>query len=128
MNIELPLTVGAALTLVGAAAFAAIAAMWLKKYLPDWRLTGLLVLAIAEAFTFTAQFIAAKGRPDGAQLFSAFLVGLGGATLAVFGYEQVANLLGLVGIGKRSDGALKEGALSSVKEMMASAGQAKLGK
>lgn len=107
MQIELPLNATSALTLVGATALAMLFSQWLKKYLGDWRFTGLLTLALAEGASLGALLVVAKGRPDGEAWFAAALIGFLGASVAVFGYEQLANFLGFVGIGPRSNKALR---------------------
>ena len=90
MGIDFPITGEALLTVLGSAAFSVLISMWLKHYLADWRYTNLFVLGIAELFAVTARL----------------LVGMIGATLATFGYETVTNLLGLAGVGRRSDTAI----------------------
>lgn len=102
MGIEFPIDVGALLTIAGAAVFASVVGQWLKSYLSEWRYTNLLVLALAEIAAVTAQCIAMDWVPTGAGIYSAVLIGLFGATLATFGYETVANLLGKAGIGQRA--------------------------
>jgi hypothetical protein len=102
MGIEFPIDVGALLTIAGAAVFASVVGQWLKSYLSEWRYTNLLVLALAEIAAVTAQFIAAAWHPSAQAVYAAVLIGLFGATLATFGYETVANLLGKAGIGKRA--------------------------
>ena len=103
MGIEFPVTVGAILTVGGAAIFAALVAQWLKSYLADWRYTTLLVLAIALVVAVMAQCIATGWRPNSEAIFVAVLIGFFGATLAVYGYETVLNLLGKAGVGPRKD-------------------------
>ena len=105
MGIDFPITGEALLTVLGSAAFAVVISMWLKHYLADWRFTNLLVLGISELFAVAARLIVG-GPVDGPGILGAVLVGLAGATLATYGYETVTNLLGLAGIGRRSDTAL----------------------
>ena len=106
MGIDFPITVGAFLTIAGSALFAGLVAQWLKAYLPDWRYTNVLVLVLAVAAAEVAQCIASAWQPTGASLFEAFLLGFFGASLATWGFETIANLLGKLGYGKRSDAAL----------------------
>ena len=105
MGIDFPITGEALLTVLGSAAFAVVVSMWLKHYLADWRFTNLLVLGISELFAVAARLIVG-GPVDGPGILGAVLVGLAGATLATYGYATVTNLLGLAGIGRRSDTAL----------------------
>ncbi len=123
MVIEFPITPDGALTLFGAATFAAIAGMWLKNYLADWRWTNLLILLIGELVTCGAQLINTLGQPTAAQMFTAVAVGFFGASVATFGWETVSNILGLIGVGKRSDVALDRQALERAQAYMAKAGQ-----
>lgn len=101
MGIEFPVTVGAILTVGGVAMFAALVGQWLKSYLAEWRYTTLLVLGLALIAAIIAQCIATDWRPSSEALFVAVLIGFFGATLAVYGYETVVNLLGKAGVGPR---------------------------
>jgi multisubunit Na+/H+ antiporter MnhB subunit len=106
MGIEFPINAAAVLTIAGAAILTALLGLWLKHYLPDWRFTNLLVLALAIVLVMLAQCVVTQWRPSGEALYAAFLVALAAASLATFGYETIVNALGLAGIGKRSDKAL----------------------
>lgn len=103
MKIEFAISADALLTVTGAATFAVILTLWTKHYLSDWRYTPLLVLGITEAVTMLAQVIVSLGRITGEGMLAAALMGFIGATLAVYGYEAVANALGLAGVGPRSE-------------------------
>jgi glucan phosphoethanolaminetransferase (alkaline phosphatase superfamily) len=87
------------LTVAGAAAVCVVLTQWLKQYLPDWRFTNLLALALT---TVLAEIAAALSGPFSAQsAFAAFVTALAGASLATFGYETIINLLGFAGMGPR---------------------------
>jgi hypothetical protein len=92
-----PLDPGGLLNPVAAAALAALLAQWLKMYLPEWRLTNLLVLALAIACQLAATWVAGSHDWWGA-VWAGFL----GASIATFGYEAVMNLLGLARAGTRA--------------------------
>lgn len=115
MGIEFPITVSAMLTVAGAAIFAGIVALWLKEHLPDWRWTNLAVLGLAEIAALVAQLIASSGRPTAEAIYSAFLIGLFGASLATWGYEGISNVLGKLGVGSRSPAALMADAIVKLR-------------
>lgn len=123
MTIEFPLTPESGLSILGAATFASLVGLWLKQFLNEWRYTPLLILLIAELAANGAQLINTMGQPRAADMYTAVMLGFFGATLAVFGYEVISNLLGLAGIGKRSDVALDRQALARAQEYMRKAGQ-----
>lgn len=114
MGIEFPVTATALLTVAGAALFVALAGLWLKHYLPDWRYTNLLVLALAIIAVMLAQCVVTQWRPSGEALFSAFLVALFAASLATFGYETIVNTLGKMGMGPRSEQAQVDQAVQTL--------------
>ncbi|MGQ9683416.1 MAG: hypothetical protein ACUVX9_12820 [Anaerolineae bacterium] len=91
-----PLDPDGLLNPAAAAAIAALAAQWLKAYLPEWRYTNLLVLLLAVAVQ-----LAAAAFSGGEDWWRAFWCGLLGASIATFGYETVLNLLGVAGAGPR---------------------------
>ena len=112
--IEFPITSEALLTLFGAVIVAIIAGLWLKRYLPDWRYTPLVVLACTELVLLLVLFATTGWRPGSEQLVSVALMALFGASLETFGYETIANSLGLAGVGHRSDMAQLERARETV--------------
>lgn len=112
--IEFPITSEALLTLFGAVIVAIIAGLWLKRYLPDWRYTPLVVLACTELVLLLVLFATTGWRPGSEQLVSVALMALFGASLETFGYEAVVNALGLAGFGHRSDMAQLERARETV--------------
>ena len=112
--IEFPITSEALLTLFGAVIVAIIAGLWLKRYLPDWRYTPLVVLACTELVLLLVLFATTGWRPGSEQLVSVALMALFGASLETFGYETIANSLGLAGVGHRSDMAQLERARERV--------------
>lgn len=103
MDIEFPINAQTLSTIMGIAITGSVLALWFKRYLPDWRWTPLAVLGLCLSLAFLAQCIIADWQPTGSQLLSAGLIGLFGASLAVFGYEGISNALGLVGLGPRSE-------------------------
>ena len=112
--IEFPITSEALLTLFGAVIVAIIAGLWLKRYLPDWRYTPLVVLACTELVLLLVLFATTGWRPGSEQLVSVALMALFGASLETFGYEAIVNALGLAGFGHRSDMAQLERARERV--------------
>jgi len=112
--IEFPVTSEALLTLFGGVIVAIIAGLWLKRYLPDWRYTPLVVLACTELVLLLVLFATTGWRPGSEQLVSVALMALFGASLETFGYEAVVNALGLAGFGHRSDMAQLERARETV--------------
>jgi len=112
--IEFPVTSEALLTLFGGVIVAIIAGLWLKRYLPDWRYTPLVVLACTELVLLLVLFATTGWRPGSEQLVSVALMALFGASLETFGYEAIVNALGLAGFGHRSDMAQLERARERV--------------
>jgi len=112
--IEFPISSEALLTLFGAVIVAIIAGLWLKRYLPDWRYTPLVVLACTELVLLLVLFATTGWRPGSEQLVSVALMALFGASLETFGYEAIVNALGLAGFGHRSDMAQLERARETV--------------
>ncbi len=91
-----PLDPGGLLNPAAAAALAGLLAQWLKSYLPEWRYTNLLVLALAVACE-----LAAAALTGGGDWWGAAWAGFLGASIATWGYETVQNLCGLGGLGTR---------------------------
>lgn len=98
---DYPITVAAFLTVAGVALFGSALAQWFKMYLPDWKWTQLLVLALCILAAGLAGFINAAWHPGADAVFNAVQVGFWGAVLATFGYEMVQNWRGLIGGGPR---------------------------
>lgn len=92
-----PLDPAGFLSPVAAAALAGLLAQWLKVYLPEWRYTNLLVLALAVGAELVATWVAGTHN-----WWGAVWVGFLGASLATFGYETVRNLAGAAGFGPRA--------------------------
>lgn len=103
--IDFPITSETLLTLFGAVIVAVIAGLWLKRYLPDWRYTPVMVLVCTVLVLLLVLFATTAWRPDSERLVSVMLMALFGASLETFGYEAIVNALGLAGIGRRSDAA-----------------------
>lgn len=94
---DFPITPEAVGTLVGAAFMAGILTQWLKKYLGDWRWTQLLVLVLSIALQLGATVYSRRFDWWGACMW-----GFLGASITAFGYEAIANLLGIFGAGSRA--------------------------
>ena len=74
-----------------------------------------MVLGLAVGMVLLAQCVATQWRPNGEALYSAGLIGLVAASLATFGYETIANTLGKMGLGPRSEEAQAEQARETVE-------------
>jgi hypothetical protein len=95
--IGVPLTPEGFLDVRVAALVCLLATQWLKRYLPDWRPTNLLALAITVLVEVLSAALAGRGA-----WFSAAWAGVVGASLATFGYEALTNLAGWAGVGPRA--------------------------
>jgi len=97
-----PITAGTVRTVAGSAVLCVLFTQLIKVQLPDWRWTNLLAWGI----TFTVVQIAgvwfAVELTLAERIYNGFLVSVGGVSLATFGYETLMNLLGLAGVGPRS--------------------------
>jgi hypothetical protein len=91
-----PLDPSGLLDPTAAALLAGLLAQWLKAYLPNWRYTNLLVLALAVAAELAAAAL------TGQNWWSAGWAGFLGASVATFGYEAIQNLSGAAGLGARA--------------------------
>lgn len=94
---DFPLTPEAVATLVGAAFVAGLLTQWLKKYLGDWRYIPVVVLLFNIVIQLGA--IVALGSLD---WWGAVSRGFLGASISVFGYELINNLLGVFNLGSRA--------------------------
>ncbi len=103
--IEFPVTSEALLTLFGGVVVAAIAGLWLKHYLADWRFTPLFVLLCTELLLLLVLFAVSAWRPDAERIIQVAATALVAATLESWGYEAIVNILGKMGFGPRSDAA-----------------------
>jgi hypothetical protein len=117
MNIAFPVSPEAVLTVVGAAIVAALIAQWVKQYMGDTYWVPLIVLGLTEAICIAAVWTS-TGAFDRKALFEASMLGFSAASLAVFGYELIFNLLGKAGIGPRSEEARE----AKAREMLAEVG------
>lgn len=105
MNINLDITPETALTLGGGVVIAAIVGLWMKKYLADWRFTSLLVLGVTEGLLLFILFATTGFKPGWERALAVGLVALVASSLETFGYETIANVLGKMGHGTRSEDA-----------------------
>lgn len=105
MGIDFPIVAEALTTVAGVTTLAVVLAMIVKHYLENKRWIPAIVIGITEVFSVGVRFVIAHGRPTPEEVLGGILTGLFGAALAVFGYEMVANLLGIAGIGSKSDAA-----------------------
>ena len=101
-----PITPAMVGTVAGSAALCVLVTRWLKEYLPDWRYTSLLSLGITLVLVEIAAAAFLQDAPILERLYNGGLVALAGASLGVFGRETVLNILGVAGVGSRSDAAL----------------------
>ena len=99
---EYPTTVQAFLTIPSVAIFGGLLTQWLKRYLPDWRFTQLLTLAVCVVVAILAQLIISTWAPSGAEVWRAAKIGLYGGSVATLGYEGINNILGSLGRGPRA--------------------------
>lgn len=102
---DFPITAGALYSFLGAILFTGLVTEWLKKYMAEWRYLNLVALAIAFVFEFFAGWIMTKAITAELALTS-FLLAFGAASVATFGYEMIFNLLGKLGVGRRSEEAI----------------------
>lgn len=98
-----PTTTALFLKVAGVALFAGAVTTWLRKFLPDWRLTPVLVLVLAMAASVTAAVIQFRAALTWSRVFSACAAGFWGATLATFGYEGIANILSFINLRPRTE-------------------------
>lgn len=115
-DIPFPLDPTALLTVLGMALLSGLVSQWLKAYLPDWRWTNVMVLVVAEVLAVITQLVYTNFHPTAVAMWSACLVAFFGASVATFGYETIINLLGTMGVGRRSDDALMAAAKTKVPD------------
>ena len=96
-----PTTTEAFLEVAAVAVFAGAVTQWLKRYLPDWKLTPVVALVVAECTAIVAGSIRAGGLMLWSEGFESIMTGFWGATLATFGYEAIANILAWIGVAQR---------------------------
>jgi hypothetical protein len=90
----------ALLTPFGAAILAEIVALWLERYLEQWRWRPVLLLVIMIAAQIAAR--AAFGVAlVGAEIVASIWHGLLGASVATFSREVVLNIMGMFDSGPR---------------------------
>jgi len=117
--VEIPITLEALGSFAGGLFIAVVVGLWVKSYLPDWRLTSLCVLGATVGLVVLANWVARNFAMTAQEGALAGFWGLFAATLETFGYEAIVNALGLVGRGKRSDAALDAQAIERVAEIRA---------
>ncbi len=123
MTIEFPVARGL-LTVAGMALFCGLVIQWIKHALPDWRLTNLAALAVSLVVGMIALLVTTNFQPGGEQVLDAALVAFCGASLATFGYETIANILGFMGLGRRSERAITDAALEHLNDVLGRAAEA----
>lgn len=96
-----PVTIDAAFTIAGAAVVCVVLTQLLKHYLPDWRFTNLLAWLVTLIVVEIAGLFATPAGGIPQQLYVGFLYSIFGVSLATFGFETIANLLGKAGVGPR---------------------------
>ena len=108
MNI--PITIEALATFAGGLFLALVAGLWLKGFLKDWRYTPILVLGVTVVLVEAANWLAYGAAFTAREAGLAAFWGLFAATLETWGYEAVVNVLGRMGVGKRSDEGIEDAA------------------
>ena len=114
MNI--PITIEALASFAGGLFLAAVAGLWLKGFLKDWRFTPIMVLAVTVILVEGANWLAYGAEFTARQAGLAAFWALFAATLETWGYEAVVNVLGRMGVGRRSDKALADAAVVTLME------------
>lgn len=94
---DFPITPQAVGTLIGAAFGAGVLTQWLKHFLGDWKYIPVFVLLLNLLIQVGA--VVAMGSLD---WWGAGARGFLGASISVFGYEMINNLLGAFGVGSRA--------------------------
>ena len=100
---EIPVTWADIASFAGSLFIAMVIGLWLKKYLPDWRLTSLAVLGASVIVTVLLNWLAKGAAFTGQDAGLAAIWAAIAATIETFGYEAVVNARGLMGKGARSD-------------------------
>ena len=101
-----PTTASAVYTVAGAAALCVMATAWLKRFLEDWRFTPLLALGITLVLVEIAAAAFITTAPFWERVYIGFLVAVAGASVGTFTRELLLGMLGVAGVGSRSDAAL----------------------
>jgi hypothetical protein len=102
---QIEVTSAALLTVAGAATFALVVVALAKRFIAEERVYNLIGVIAALAIPLIAVCVQAEGLPTAEAGFQAAVTGVFAAGLATLGYEGFFNLLGLLGVGKRSDAA-----------------------
>ena len=113
-EINFPVDPAALLTVAGMALLSGLIGEWLKRHIPDWRWTNVVVLVVAEVVAIVTQLVATNFKPSALAIWAAMIVAFFGASVATYGYETIFNILGFLGVGKRSNAALLAKAQASV--------------
>ena len=103
-----PITSATLWTLAGAAVWAVLMTTWVKHYLPDWRWTNLLALGLTLVAMVPIGLFLIEAGSAGERIVQSVLMSVIGTSLATWGREGLLNLVGLAGVGPRSDKALAQ--------------------
>jgi len=112
--VTIPITIDALASFAGGLFLAAVAGLWLKHYLPDWRYTPIFVLGLTLLLVELANWLYYAASFTWQQAGLAAFWALFAATLETWGYEAAVNALGKMGVGKRSDQALQDAAVETL--------------
>lgn len=114
---EIPITLEGILSVAGLAVIVGLLMQWVKQWVCEERVYNLIALAVGLALAEVATWIVRGLSPRTAT--EAVLIGIGAAALATWGYETVANVLGKLGTGARSDDAKAEAAIALITKLNA---------
>ena len=96
--IEIPVDPGAYVaSVVAVAFFAMLLTEWLKRYIHVDLLVNVLTLLLSWGVSFAADGVLSGWLFAGPELFTSWMTGFFGATIAVFGYEVIKNAYDLIG-------------------------------
>ena len=99
---HLPISISELASITALALISALIVQWLKYLLPSWRWTPLCALGVALLLSILLA-LAAPGEGNlSARLIEALVRGFLASSVAVFGYENIINLLGGLGKGPRA--------------------------
>lgn len=101
--IEFPISSGALRSVFGLAFLIAVIVQIAKLFIRETRALNLVALAAGLLFGVGAALVDTGFQPTGEDMFSAVVVAIFAVGLATVGYETIANLAGLVGVGPKSD-------------------------
>ena len=110
----IPITIESLASFGGGLFLAAVAGLWLKHYLSDWRYTPIFVLGLTFVLVEAANWLYYAAAFTWQQAGLAAFWALFASTLETWGYEAVVNVLGTMGVGKRSDQGREDAAIETL--------------